>query len=61
MAGVGARRRGIRADNCCVKMTAQLFIHPKLGLGIPRGGQRLGINTAPEEGLLGSEGGLKDP
>lgn len=58
---VRGRERGIRAGNCCVKMTAQQFIHPKRGPGIPRGCRRLGINTAPEEGLLGREGGLKDP
>lgn len=57
----GPRRRGIRAGNCCVKMTAQRFIHPKPGLGIPRGCRQLGINTAPEKGLLGRKGGLKDP
>lgn len=53
--------RGIRAGNCCVKMTAQQFIHPKQGPSIPRGCRQLGINTAPEEGLLGRKGGSKDP
>lgn len=37
VAGAEAGETRIRAGNCRVKMTAQRFIHPKLGLGIPRG------------------------
>lgn len=42
-------------------MTAQRFIHPKPGSRIPRGNLQLRIDTTPEEGLLGTEGGWKDP